>query len=140
MQAISFGYNIKNTETKVDSLQIGYISQDIIDLLELDVAAGTPIYIGESNIEHIKNRHPYEYQKYYPYIKEIISSPDFVGKNPSDGSISYVKIFQLDKEYIRVAVRVTSSGTPYAKSLHLLSTCNAERYIERGTLKKLDMN
>ena len=28
----------------------------------------------------------------------------------------------------------------YAKTLHLLSTCNAERYIEKGTLKKLDIN
>lgn len=35
--------------------QIGHFSQKVIDLLNLSVKAGTPIYIGENNIEHIKN-------------------------------------------------------------------------------------
>lgn len=122
----------------MDRKQIGCFSQDVIDLLELDVKAGTPIYIGESNIEHIKSRHPYEFEAYFQNIEEIIAHPDYVGQNPSDKSISFVKTYQLDTEYIRVAVRITPKGIPFAKSLHLLSTCNAERYIERGTLKKLD--
>ncbi len=109
-----------------------------VNLLKLDVTAGTPIYIGESNIEHIKNRHPYEYEIYFSDIEEILAHPDYVGQNPSDKSISYVKIYQYGDEYIRVAVRITPNGIPFVKSLHLLSTCNAERYIERGTLKKID--
>lgn len=100
--------------------------------------AGTPIYIGESNIEHIKARHPYEFEQYFSNIKEIISEPDYVGHNPKDKSIAYVKIYQLGTEHVRVAVRITPKGTAFAKSLHLLSTCNAERYIKHGTLKKLD--
>lgn len=118
--------------------QIGYFTKEIIDLLGLDVEDGTPIYIGESNIEHIKNRHPYEFEQYLPYIDEIIAEPDYVGQNPKDNSIAYVKVYQLGSEYVRVAVRITPKGIPFAKSLHLLSTCNAERYIERGTLKKVD--
>lgn len=47
--------------------------------------------IGDSNIEHIKNIHPYEYEQYFPRIEEIISEPDYVGKNPKDDSINYVK-------------------------------------------------
>lgn len=43
---------------------IGYFHQPVIDLLNLpDLTTDTPILIGESNIEHIKNRHPYEYEK-----------------------------------------------------------------------------
>ena len=38
---------------------------------------------------------------------------------------------------MRVAVRITTNGTAFAKTLHLLSTANAERYIEKGTLKTL---
>lgn len=121
-----------------ETKQIGCFSQEVIDLLNLDIDAGTPIYIGASNIEHIKSRHLYEYEQYLPHIEEIIAEPDYVGKNPKDGSIGYVKVFQLGSEYIRVAVRITSKGVAFAKSLHLLSTYNAERYIDRGTLKKLD--
>lgn len=117
---------------------VGYFSQEVIDLLKLDMAAGTLIYIGETNIEHIRNRHPYEYEKYYSDLSDIIQNPDYVGMNPKDGSIGYVKLYRIGSEYIRVAVRITPKGSAFVKSLHLLSTCNAERYMERGTLKKLD--
>lgn len=66
----------------MEAKQIGYFSQEIIDLLNLDMKAGTPIYIGESNIEHIKSRHPYEFEAYFSNIEEIISEPDYVGKIP----------------------------------------------------------
>lgn len=89
--------------------QIGVFSQDVINLLDLDIRAGTPIYIGQTNIEHIKKRHPYDYDVYFNKIEDI-----------------------------RVAIRVTPNGIPFLKSLHLLSSYNAERYINRGTLKKLD--
>lgn len=117
---------------------IGYISQTIINILELDIAPNTPVFIGESNINHIKNRHPYEYDKYFLDIGNIINLPDYVGLSPKDSSILFVKLYKVDDEYVRVAVRITSNGRCYAKTLHLLSTCNAERYIEKGTLKKLD--
>ena len=118
---------------------IGHINQEVISILGLSgVRAGTPILIGESNIEHIRKRHPYEFDKYFPDIKEIINSPDLVGINPSDHSIAYVKEYLVASEYVKVAVRVTAKGQYYAKSLHSLSTYNAERYIERGTLKRLD--
>ena len=121
----------------MDKQKIGSFSQKVIELLQLDITAGTPIYIGSSNIEHIKNKHPYEYDKYFPYISDIISTPDYVGRNPSDKSISFVKFYQMGEEYVRVAVRVTTNGTAFAKTLHLLSTANAEKYIEKGTLKIL---
>ena len=51
--------------------------------------------------------------------------------------LAFVKFFQIGEEYVRVAVRITTNGTVFAKTLHLLSTANAERYIEKGTLKTL---
>ena len=110
----------------------------VIDLLNLNINAGTPIYIGQSNIEHIKKRRPYEFEQYFSKIEEIIEQPDYVGQNPKDESITYVKLYHFDSEFIRVAVRITPKGVAFAKSLHLLSTYNAERYIEHGSLKKLD--
>lgn len=119
---------------------IAHISQEVVDILELDIAPNTPVFIGETNLEHIKSRHPYEYDKYLPDIGNIINLPDYVGLSRKDNSILFVKLYEINGEYIRVAVRITSGGKCYAKTLHLLSTCNAERYIEKGTLKKLDIN
>ncbi len=116
--------------------QIGNFTSEIINLLNLDIPVGTPIYIGESNIEHIKSRHPYEYDKYFCDIEDIIREPDYIGQNPHDSSILFVRLYEVHGEYIRVAVKISPYGNCYAKTLHLLSTCNAERYIEKGTLKK----
>ena len=119
---------------------IGYISQSVIETLNLTLKPNTPVFIGESNIEHIKNRHPYEYDKYYKDISMIINSPDYAGLNPKDGSILFVKLYKINEEYVRLAVKITSANSCFATTLHSLSTCNAERYIEKGTLKKLDTN
>ena len=35
---------------------VGYISQSVIETLGLKLEPGTPVFIGESNIAHIKNR------------------------------------------------------------------------------------
>lgn len=116
--------------------KVGSFSENVIALLGVDVIPGTPIFIGETNIEHIKSRHTYEYEHFFPDIEEIIRNPDYVGVNPKDNSIGFVKLYQINEEYIRVAVRTSSAGKFFVKSLHMLSTCNAERYIERGTLKR----
>jgi len=117
---------------------IGYISQQVIELLGLNLEPNTPVYIGESNIEHIKNRHPYEYEKYFQDIGDIITFPDYVGINPKDKLVLFVRLYEFNGEYIRVAVKHTTNGKCFAKTLHLLSTCNAERYIEKGTMKRVD--
>ena len=119
---------------------IGYISKDVIKTLGLNISPDTPVFIGESNIEHIKNRHPYEFDKYYKDISIIINSPDYVGINPKDDSILIVKLYNVDGEDVRVAVKIASGGKYFARTLHSLSTCNAERYLEKGSLKRLDTN
>ena len=61
--------------------QVGQFSSHIINLLELDIEVGTPIYISDTNIEHMKSSHPNDFIKYGNDIEHIISTPDYVGKN-----------------------------------------------------------
>ena len=116
--------------------EIGKITQRVIDLLGLGISANTPIYIGEKNIEHIKSRHPYEFEAYYSQIEEIIAEPDYVGQNIRNGSIDYVKVYCTNGNYIQVSVKVASSGKYFARTLFSLMTYKAERFIANGTLKK----
>lgn len=117
---------------------VGRFCKKVIDLLNLSIEVDTPIYIGSVNESHMRNRHEYEYDKYYKDISTIIGQPDYVGINPHDNSVMYVKEYKEAGEYIRVGVKVTCNGTYFARTLHLLSTYNAERYIKKGTLKKID--
>lgn len=117
---------------------VGRFCKKVIDLLNLSIEVDTPIYIGSVNESHMRNRHEYEYDKYYKDVSTIIGQPDYVGINPHDNSVMYVKEYKEAGEYIRVGVKVTCNGTYFARTLHLLSTYNAERYIKKGTLKKID--
>lgn len=127
-----------NRENRYFMRQVGVFSEKVIQVLELQIEAGTPIYIGDSNIDHIKKRHPVEYRQYFSRIEEILDEPDYVGKDPKNNSIDYVKVFRDGDDFIQVSVRVTNNGNYFAKTLFQLMTYKAERYIEQGTLKKLD--
>lgn len=116
--------------------QVGKLDSKIITLLSLSLAPDTPIYIGQSNIQHIQNRHPADYAKYGSRIPDIIAFPDYVRENPKDGYIEYVKEFQINNEFVKVAVRVSGNGVLYARSLYILNSNRVQNFIAKGTLKK----
>ena len=83
----------------------------------------------------MQSKHPQDYQKYGQYIQSILSAPDYVGMNPSDSSIEYVKEFNINNEYVKVAVRISSGGKYYARSLYVLNNNRVQNFINKGTLK-----
>lgn len=71
--------------------RIGYFSSDVIQTLGLDIRPGTPIYIADTNVEHMKTSHPKDFKKYGSEIADIIANPDYVGQNARDHSIEFTK-------------------------------------------------
>lgn len=61
--------------------EIGKITNKIIKILKLDLIKETPIFIGEANLNHMKNEHPKDFEKYNIYIKEILKSPTYLARN-----------------------------------------------------------
>lgn len=118
------------------STKIGVIKKRVIDLTGLDIPANTPIYIGDSNISHMEKSHPDDYKKYRDKIKEILDTPTYIGVNPKDGSIEYVKEYLIDNEFVKVAVRVSTNGIYFARTLYVLNNGRVDRFIRKGTLKK----
>ena len=98
---------------------------------------GSRIYLGQSTIAHMLNRHPEDYARYGQYIPAILSAPDYVGENPTDGSIEYVKDFQINGEFVKVAVRLSGGGALYARSLYVLNHNRVINFIQKGTLKRV---
>ena len=117
--------------------KIGHFSKKVIDLLNLDIEPGTPIYMSDSNVQHMKTSHPGDYARYFNNIESILDHPDYVGKNPSDGSIEFVKEYKIDGDYVKVAVRISSGGLFYARSLYVLNSNRTFNFIAKGTLKKV---
>lgn len=116
--------------------QVGEFSSHIISLLGLDIEPGTPIYISDTNIEHMRTSHPDDFNKYGNDIRHIIAAPDYVGKNAKDDSIEFTKEYLIDGEFVKVAVRVSSSGIFYARSMYVLNSNRVKNFIKKGTLLK----
>lgn len=82
----------------------------------------------------MKTSHPRDYSKYGEYITDILEKPDYIGMNKKDGSTEYVKEFKIDGECIKVAVRVSSKGAYYARSLYALNKKRVMNFIKKHTL------
>lgn len=115
---------------------IGILNEEIKSFFGLEESF---VYIGEQNKEHIKNKHYEDYETYFEYISEIISSPDFFGKNLKDDSIELVKEFEIsEKAYIKVAVRISKKGTLFARTLYKLSDRERFEYqLSKGFYQKV---
>ena len=117
--------------------KVGSVSEKVIKLLGLtDISVNAPIYLGDSNINHMKSRHPKDNQKYGADISMIINDADYVGLNASDNSIEYVKEYKINNEFVKVAVRVSQGNVLYARSIYILNNKRVQNYIAKNTLKK----
>ena len=117
---------------------VGKVSEEVKILLLLDLDTGTPIYIGQTNIEHMQREHPAEYDKYFKHIPKIISAPDFVGLNPKDNSIEYIKTFATSGgDYLKLAVRISNDGFLFARSLYEILERTVVQRAKKGMLKPL---
>ena len=115
---------------------IGAVSSHIETLLGIQVPVDRNIYISDSNWNHMKTSHPADFLTYGHELKNILSAPDYVGQNPSDESIEFVKEFCVNHEYVKVAVRLSKSDRYFARSLYVLNHNRVKNFIAKGTLKK----
>ena len=112
------------------------MTEHVEKLLGISVPGDRKIYLGQTNLAHMQSSHPADFAKYGTELINILAYPDYVGQNPSDGSIEYVKEFLVAGEYVKVAVRLAQSDRFYARSLYVLNHSRVKNYIAKGTLKK----
>ena len=115
---------------------IGQVTEYVEKLLGIQEIKDRNIYFSSSNLEHMRTSHPEDFERYGVYLSNILAKPDYVGQNPKDSSIEYVKEFIVDGEYVKVAVRLSGSERYFARSMYVLNRNRVKRFIEKGTLKK----
>ena len=114
--------------------QIGEISLEVIQLLNLQLSEATPIYIGTTNVAHMASVHSYEFNRFFERIPMIISTADYVRLKKDDNSIEYVKLLG---KYVNLVVRIAGDGKYYARSLYFIETNRVENLVGKGELKAL---
>ena len=114
----------------------GFLNRKVIEFFGLEKGE---VYIGEQNILHMKSDHYSDYDKYFVYISEIISSPDYIGKNPRNDSLELVKEFFCEetKNYVKIAIRISQKGTLFVRTLYTLNSSKFEFQVSKGSYKKV---
>jgi len=99
--------------------QIGIINKNIINILNLNETEEKPIFIGDSNLNYIKTKHPDDFNKYENNIIDIISNPTYLDRNEKKNSIEFIKEYKVDNDFVLVAVRVSGSGNYFARTMYI---------------------
>ena len=67
------------------------------------------VIITDERIQHIKERHPDNYEKYCKYLSEIVESPDYIIESNKPNTALILKEINIDDEYFKTVVRMATS-------------------------------
>lgn len=112
--------------------QVGKITNKIIKILDLNYNKEEPIFIGETNITHIKTKHPDSFKKYGTDIEQIINNPTYLAKNDKKQSIEFIKEYKIDNEYVLVAIRVSSKNVHFVRTMYIMSDEKVKKYFKHN--------
>lgn len=105
------------SRTAVDDVhKVGKINIDKYKCVSKYITSDEVI-ITDERIQHIKDRHPNDYEKYYTYMNAIISDPDYIVEANKPNTALLLKSFSEGEEQFKTVLRlVTSSDNPNFKN------------------------
>jgi len=76
------------------------------------------VVITEKQIEHIKERHPNDFERFEMYFKEIVEQPDYIIESPKPKTALVLKEVLIDNnEVFKMVIRLaTSEDNPTYKN------------------------
>lgn len=88
---------------------IGKIDKEKYKLITEDITTDDVI-LTDKQVEHIKERHPKDYEQYFKYISEIVENPDYIIRDTKPNTGFLLKEF-LDKDKrFQLILRLHTSG------------------------------
>lgn len=90
---------------------VGKIDREIYKCITKDIVTDEVI-ITDERIGHIKERHPNDYERFYSYLPEIISHPDYIveANKPNTGVI--LKEIKEHGEKFKLVLRIKMQSDP----------------------------
>ena len=138
-------FNKLDLNQKKNVVTIGKLTEEIIELLEIEITEEKNIVIWKDRIKYIeKHKSDFdsdeEWKTHVEAIPDIIENPDYVSIHPSGRSIEFIKKIN---EHMLVAVRLTNKKTLDFRSSYPISENKLQSYLDSGRLKlvsKLPIN
>ncbi len=90
-------------------LVVGHIDLDIYKCVSKDIIT-KEVIITEERIEHIKLRHPNDYENYSQHITSIIEDPDYIIEDNYPDSAILLKEITEGNERFQLVIRLSTSN------------------------------
>lgn len=137
--ALSNLLDINKLENGFVNIKIGELTQDIIDLLGINIKPRSIILWEDRFVyihKHVKDFSggKTQFDECMSRIPLIISKPDYVALHPTKGSIEFIK--RVD-ELMIVVVRLKQSGNLAFRTAYPITELQLKDYIQCGTAVKL---
>lgn len=95
---------------------VGKIDIEIYNCITKDITTDEVI-ITDKQIDHIKNRHPNDYELFNKYFEKIVGQPDYIIEANKPFTALILKEIQIDNKKFKTVVRLaTSNDTPSYKN------------------------
>ncbi|MBO5373320.1 MAG: hypothetical protein J6A75_11490 [Lachnospiraceae bacterium] len=98
----------RNTKEDIKVLYVGRIDIDIYKCITTDIVTNDVI-ITDERIQHIKDRHPNDYEKFYKYLKEIVEHPQYIVETAKPNTALILNEFVDGDEQFKTVLRLTTS-------------------------------
>ncbi len=137
----------KNISSEGKELQyIGKIDKEKFKDITDDITTDEVI-LTDKQVEHIKERHPNDYEQYFKYIKDIVENPDYIIRDTKPDTGFLLKKFEKDNKRFQLILRLHTSkdNSEYKNSIITflkVSEKKYKQYLRNKEIiwKKLDKN
>lgn len=116
-------------EEEKDVHYVGKIDKHKFELISEDITT-EEVVLTDKQVEHIKERHPSDYERYFKYFKKIIENPDYIIKDGKPNTGALLKEFIEDNERFQMILRLhTSTDIPgYKNSIITFFKISQKKY------------
>ncbi len=98
-----------NAKEEIEVHSVGKIDKDIYKCVTEDIVTDEVI-ITDERIDHIMERHPNDYERYYEYLKRSVEEPDYIIESHKPNTALILKeIADTDGEIFKTILRLTTS-------------------------------
>ena len=101
----------------------------------------------DKQVEHIKERHPNDYELYFKFIKEIVENPDYIIRDNKPNTGFLLKTFLKEDKRFQLILRLHTSDDikEYKNSIITFLKINRKKYNQylrnkEIVWKRLDKN
>lgn len=113
---------------------VGKIDREIYKCITEDIRTDEVI-ITDERIEHIRERHPDDYERFCSYIPQIIKAPDYIIEANKENTGILLKRFKENGEEFKLVLKIAVKDDPESYKNSVISFWHIGDTTWRKTLK-----